>query len=61
MRMVETRFVSQSAGALSPINHLGLYQGYRELKLEPETLFHKDCSLGSVKNLSKNYSLLSYW
>ena len=25
-----------------------------------KTLFYKDCSLGSVKNLSNNYSLLSY-
>ena len=36
VRMVETRFVSQSAGALSTVNHLGLYHSYRELKLEPE-------------------------
>ena len=26
-----------------------------------KTLFYKDCSLGSVKNLSINWSLLSYW
>ena len=26
-----------------------------------KTLFYKDCSLGSVKNLSDNWSLLSYW
>ena len=26
-----------------------------------KTLFYKDCSLGSVKNLSNNLSLLSYW
>ena len=26
-----------------------------------KTLFYKDCSLGSVKNLFYNYFLLSYW
>ena len=26
-----------------------------------KTLFYKDCSLGSDKNLSNKYSLLSYW
>ena len=29
--------------------------------LKSKTLFYKDCSLGSVKNLSNNKSLLSYW
>ena len=32
---------------------------HREREVDSKTLFCKDCSLGSVKNLSNNQSLLS--
>ena len=43
------------------LNETRLKETGRETEREnSKTLFYKDCSLGSVKNLSNNYSLLSF-
>ena len=49
------KLISFNMSSISKLN-----ERERERALNLKTLFYKDCSLGSVKNLSNNQSLLSY-